>query len=54
MLIEQNFEFELRGPGSPGHRPTCTPTSGYFYDKTKIYKQNFRVDYYFLLKYCTR
>ena len=46
------IEFELRGPGSPGR--TCTPTTGYFHDKTKIFKANLRVDYYILLKYCTR
>ena len=34
MLIEQFIEFELRGPGPPGH--TCTPITGKFYYKTKI------------------
>ena len=34
MLIEEIINFELRGPGPPGR--TCTPTAGYFYDKTKI------------------
>ena len=38
MLIEQIIEFELRGPGLLGR--TCTPTTGYFYDKTKISKEN--------------
>ena len=38
MLIEQIIEFELRGPGPPGR--TCTPTTGYFYDKTKISAKN--------------
>ena len=34
-----------------------TLTTGYFHDKTKIFKTDLRVvgvDYYFLLKYCTR
>ena len=34
MLTEQIIEFELRGPGPPCR--TCTPTTGYFRDKTKI------------------
>ena len=52
MLIEQITEFELRGPGPPGR--TCTPTTGYFYDKTKISMSNLSVYYYLLLKCCTR
>ena len=52
MLIEQIVELQLRGPGPRGL--TCTPITGYFHDKTKICKENFRVDYYLLLKYCTR
>ena len=47
MLIEQIIEFELRGPGTPGS--TCTQTTGYCYDKTKICKADLRVDYYLLL-----
>ena len=39
MLIEQIFEFELRVPGSLGR--TCTPITGYFHVKTKIFKANF-------------
>ena len=54
MLIQQIFEFELRGPGPPGRRPTCTPTTGCFYDKTKISKENLLVDHYLLLKYYSR
>ena len=50
MLIEQSFE--LRGPGPPGH--ICTPITGCFHDKTIISKENFRLDCYFLLKYCRR
>ena len=50
MLIEQIIEFELREPG-PCSR-TCTPTTDYFNEKTKISKANNRMDYYFLLKYC--
>ena len=34
MLIEQIIEFELRGPGRPGH--TCNFKTGYFHDLTKI------------------
>ena len=54
MLIKQIIEFELRGPGPPGRRPTCTPTTGCFYDKTNIFKKNFQVDYYSQLEYSTR
>ena len=52
MLIILIIEFELRGPGPPGR--TWTATTVYFYDKTKISKKNLRVDYYLLLRYCTR
>ena len=48
MLIEQIFE--LRGPGSPGG--IYTPITGCFHDKTVLSKENLRVDYYLLLKYC--
>ena len=48
MLIEQIIEFKLRGLG-PLNR-TWTSTSGYFHVKTKISKENLRVDY-LLLKY---
>ena len=47
MLIEQITELQLRGPGPPDQ--TCTPITGYFHDKTKISKENLRVDYYLLL-----
>ena len=50
MLIELIIEFQLRGPGPPGR----IPITGYFYNKTKISKQNLRVNYYFLLKYRRR
>ena len=43
MLIEQIIEFEMRRPGPPGR--TCTPTTDYFHDKTKVSKENVRVDY---------
>ena len=36
MLIEQTFEFDLRGPGPPDHTCTVTPKMGYFHSKTKI------------------
>ena len=52
MLIEQIIKFEFRGLGRPGH--IGNPTTGYFYDKTKICRENFGVDYYLLLKYCRR
>ena len=42
MLIERIFKLKLRGPGPPGR--TCTPTTGYFYDKTKISNENLRLD----------
>ena len=48
MLIEQIIEFKLRGL-EPLNR-TCSPTTGYFYVKTKIYKENLRVDYLLLIK----
>ena len=52
MFIEQTIKFEFRGLVSLGR--VCTPATGYFYDKTKISKENLRVDYYLLLKYCSR
>ena len=52
MLVEQIIKFELRGSGPPGR--TCTPITGKLHDKTKISKENLRVDYYLLLKYCRR
>ena len=45
MLIEQISEFKLRVPG-PFSR-TCTPKTGYFYDKIKISKSNIRVIIYY-------
>ena len=52
MLIEQIFEFQLKGPGPPGR--TCTPITGSLNDKTKILKENLRVDYNSLPKYWRR
>ena len=52
MLFEQIIEFQLKEPGPPGR--TCTPITGSLHDKTKTLKENFRVDYYLLLKYCRR
>ena len=46
MLIEQIIEFELGGPGPPGR--TCTPTTDHFHDKTKISKEDLRVDYFII------
>ena len=37
MLIEQIIEFELKGLGPPGR--TCTLTTGYFHNKTKISRE---------------
>ena len=48
MLIERIIKLQLRGPGPPSR--TCTPITGYCLDKTKISKENLRVDYYLLLK----
>ena len=48
MLIERIIKLQLRGPGPPCR--TCTPITGYCHDKTKISKENLRVDYYLLLK----
>ena len=36
--MEQIIEFDLRGPGPYGR--TYAPITGYFYDKTKIFKAN--------------
>ena len=47
MLIILSIEFDLRGPGPPGR--ICTLTTVYFNDKTKISRENLRVDYYLLL-----
>ena len=52
MLIEQIIKFELRKHGPPSR--TYTFTIVYFHDKTKISKENLRVDHYLLLKYCRR
>ena len=38
MLIEQNVEFELRGPEPPGNTCISIP-AGKFHDKTKISKE---------------
>ena len=48
MVIERINELQLREPGPPDQ--TCTPITAYFYDKTKISKENLQVDYYLLLK----
>ena len=52
MLVEQIIELQLRGPGPPGL--TCTSITGYFYDKTKLLKENLRVGFHLQLKWCTR
>ena len=51
MFLEQTIKFEFRGLVPLGH--INTPATGYFYDKTKISKENLRVDHYLLLKYCS-
>ena len=48
MQLEQIIELHLREPGPPDQ--TCIPITGYFHDKTKISKENLRLDYYLLLK----
>ena len=52
MLIEQINKFGLSGLGPLDH--ICTPSTGYCYEKTKIPKENLRVGFYLLLKYCRR
>ena len=52
MLIEQTIELQLREPGPPGR--TNISITGYFYVKTKISKENLRVDDYLLLKCSTK
>ena len=47
MLIEQINKFELRRPWPPGR--TCTPTTGYFCDKTKLSKQIYE---WIIIMYC--
>ena len=47
MLMNVIIESELRRPVLSGL--TCAPITGYFYDKTKIFKENLRVDYCLLL-----
>ena len=42
MLIILIIEFESRGPGPPGR--IYSPRTVYFYDKTKISKENRRVN----------
>ena len=44
MHIEQINKFGLRRPVPSGH--TYASTSGYFYEKTKVTKENLRVDHY--------
>ena len=51
MPIEQVIDFELRVGYLGLFDCTCTPITDYFYVKTKISKENLRVDYYLLLKY---
>ena len=52
MFIEQTIKFEFRGLVPLGR--VCTPATGYFYIKTKISEENLRVNYYLLLKFCSR
>ena len=56
MLIEQIIKFELRGLSSQVVHVIVqfTLKTGYFHDKTKIFKANLQVSYYLLLKYCSR
>ena len=50
MLIEQTIELQLRGLAPWPITGLYAPITGYFHDKTKIFKKNLRVDYYLLLK----
>ena len=52
MLIEPIIEFQLQGPRPPSG--TCTPKTGKFHDKTKIFKENLQVGHYLPLNYCRR
>ena len=52
MLIEQIVELEMRGLEPPNC--TCTSRTSNFYAKQESLEENLRVDYYLLLKYCTR
>ena len=47
MLIEQIIDYESRRSRPSGR--TCIPITGYFHDKSKIFNENLRVDYYLLL-----
>ena len=50
MLIEQLLNWNC-GPQPSPPSPTCSPKTGYFYEKkTKISKENLRLNYYLLLK----
>ena len=52
MLIELIIEFKWKGPRPPGR--TCTPTTGYFYDKIGICKKNHRlIELLFTAKICS-
>ena len=44
MFIAQTIKFEFRWLVPLGR--LCTLATDYFYDKTKISKENLRVDYY--------
>ena len=48
MLVKQIMKFELRGPEL--HGCICTPTAGYFHDKTKTSQEDLLVDYFII--YC--
>ena len=50
--MEQIIKFKF-GELVPLGR-VCAPATGYFYNKTKISKKNFRVDYFLLLYYCSK
>ena len=52
MFLEQTIKFDFRGLVPIGRINTLA--TGYFYDKTKISKENLRVDYYLLLNNCSR
>ena len=51
MFIEQTIEFELNGRRPPSH--TYTPKLVIFTTKNFL-KDDLRVEYYLLLKYCRR
>ena len=49
QIVELGCSYRYGPPGL-----TCISVTGYFHDKAKISKENFRVGFHLLLKCCTR